>query len=50
MIIDLKCPKCSKTFNIKSEFMKHGKRQHSMSQPELNSVIVDWLGSLEAQE
>ena len=44
--MDIKCPKCSKTFNDKSEFMKHGKQEHAMSQPELNALI-DWLGSLE---
>jgi len=40
--MDLKCPKCSMKFSSKSDFMQHGKSQHSMAQPELNA-LVDWL-------
>ena len=47
--MDLKCPKCSKSFKVTSEFIKHGKVQHKMSETELNT-IVDWLGSLEAKK
>ena len=33
--MDLKCPKCGKSFNNKSEFMQHGKAEHGMNEAEI---------------
>jgi len=36
------CPKCGKKFSDKSEFRKHGKEQHTMSEIEINEILEGW--------